>query len=85
MYVYSCAYIQCLVTLTLLGVLFITHISCTYVIQPKCVQYWSEELNTAFEPGRDLSVTLTKEDTMSSYEIRYFQVRKVSDSKQPKT
>ena len=45
--------------------------------QPKCVQYWSEELNVAFEPGRDLVITTVRIDTAPSYEVRHFEVRKV--------
>nr|WNS50092.1 receptor-type tyrosine-protein phosphatase-like protein [Halisarca dujardinii] len=51
--------------------------------RPKCIQYWSEEINIPYEPGRNLSVVTTRMDTTPSYEMRHFEVTKTSEKSSP--
>jgi protein tyrosine phosphatase len=45
----------------------------------KCEQYWNEELNEPYEPGRNLKVTMTSNKVMTGFEVRQFRVEKVMD------
>ena len=56
---------------------FYSHTSMHCYIQIKCEQYWNEEINATYEPGRNLRVTMTSNKVMTGFEVRQFRVEKV--------
>lgn len=52
--------------------------SCTFITQDKCSQYWPALMDTPWNVGKDLSVTLQLQTQFAAYRVKKLLLENVS-------